>query len=135
VLLTRDPRAGELTPRWRMVTALTWIAVAAALGAVWRTSDQLGLSTWWIGPRGEPNARIVQVLPFVPAVLMTLAAVNHVRHVTWFGLLAAATTVALGVGDLGRIARLGVVEIAIGVAAAAVSLASLTGTYRPLAAG
>lgn len=128
----RAPRAGELSARWRLVTAVTWIAVGVALGAVWRTSDQLGLSTWWIGPRGDPNWITIQLLPFVPAVLMVLATINRVRWLAWMGLVASAAVIAIGVGDLGRVAKLGVIEVLIGAAAAATSLASLTGTYRRL---
>src|SRR5262245_20292217 len=93
----RTPSAGELTAGWRMITGLTWILVVVALGAVWKTSDQLGLSTWWLGPRGAPNSLIVQLLPFLPAVLMVLAAINHVRYVPWFGLAASVLIVVVGV--------------------------------------
>jgi hypothetical protein len=132
VVPIRTPRAGELSSKWRLMTALTWIAVVLALGSVWNVSDQLGLSTWWLGPRGEPRPRVVQLLPFVPAVVMVLAAINHIRQLAWWGVLAAALIVAVGVVDLGYVARLGWVEIAIGVAAGAVSVASRSGTYRPI---
>jgi hypothetical protein len=130
VVHVRPPRSGELTNRWRIITAITWALVVAAIGAVWRVSDQLGLSTWWLGPRGEPQPRIVQLLPFVPGVLMVLIAINRVRHVAIWGLLAASLIVGTGVADLGRVVRLGLLEVTIGAAAAAVSLVSLTGTYR-----
>jgi hypothetical protein len=130
VVQVRPPRSGELTNRWRIITGVTWALVVAAIGAVWRVSDQLGLSTWWLGPRGEPQPRIVQLLPFVPGVLMMLIAINRVRYVAVWGLLAASLIVATGVADLGRVVRLGLLEVMIGAAAAAVSLVSLTGTYR-----
>lgn len=126
----RAPRAGELTAGWRIVTGVTWILVVVALASVWKTSEQLGLSTWWLGPRGQPNSLIVQLAPFVPAVLMVLAAINHVRHLPWFGLAASLLVVVTGVFDLGRVRGLGIVEISIGVAAAIVSVASSVGTYR-----
>jgi hypothetical protein len=130
VVHVRPPRSGELTNRWRIITVITWVLVVAALGAVWHVSDQLGLSTWWLGPRGDPQPRIVQLLPFLPGVLMVLLAINRVRHVAVFGLLAASLMVATGVADLGRVVRLGLLEVLIGAAAAAVSLVSFTGTYR-----
>jgi hypothetical protein len=126
----RTPRPGELTNGWRVVTGITWVFVMVALASVWNVSDQLGLSTWWLGPRGRPNSVLVQVLPFVPAALMLLAAANHVRYLPWYGLAASSTIVATGVVDLTRFTGLGIVEIAIGVAAGVVSLASLTGVYR-----
>jgi len=130
VVHLRPPRSGELTNRWRIITGITWALVVAAIGAVWRVSDQLGLSTWWVGPRGEPQPRIVQLLPFVPGVLMMLIAINRVRYVAVWGLLASSLIVATGIADLGRVVRLGLLEVMIGAAAAIVSLVSLTGTYR-----
>ena len=133
----RTPRAGELTARWRLVTALTWLLVVIGLACVWKTSDQLGLATWWLGPRGEPRSIVVQLLPFVPAVLMVLAAINHVRYLPWFGLVASGLIVLTGAFDVVRFTGLGLLEIAIGVAAAVVSLVSLAGMYRkdPSASG
>ena len=126
----RTPRAGELTAGWRLVTGVTWMLVVVGLGCVWKTSDQLGLSTWWLGPRGEPHSIVIQMLPFVPAVLMVLAAINHVRYLPWFGLLASILIVLMGVFDIVRFTGLGALEVAIGVAAAVVSLVSLAGMYR-----
>lgn len=130
VRLVRTPRAGELTTGWRVVTAITWMMVVVALGCVWKTSDQLGLSTWWLGPRGEPHSIAIRLLPFVPPVLMVLAAVNHVRYLPWIGLAASGLVVLVGVFDVVRFRGLGLLEIAIGVAAAVVSLVSLAGMYR-----
>ena len=104
--------------------------VVVGLGCVWKTSDQLGLSTWWLGPRGEPHSIVVQLLPFVPAVLMVLATINHVRYLPWFGLAASGLIVLTGLFDVVRFTGLGVLEMAIGVAAAVVSLVSLAGMYR-----
>ena len=132
VLFVRAPRAGELTPRWRLVQGVTWICVAVAIGSIWKTTDQLGMSTWWLGPRGEPRPAAVQVLPFAPALVMILMAINHVRHLAWWSLGASALMVAVGVVDLGYKPAIGVLEIAVGAAATLVSLASFVGSYRPI---
>lgn len=132
VLFVRAPRAGELTPRWRLAQAVTWIGVAVAIGSIWKTTDQLGMSTWWLGPRGEPRPAAVQVLPFVPALVMILLAINHVRHLAWWSLGASALVVAVGVVDLGYKPAIGMLEIAVGAAAALVSVASFAGSYRPI---
>jgi hypothetical protein len=131
VLFTRAPRAGESTPGWLLVHSVVWIAAAVAVGSIWKTSDQLGMSTWWLGPRGDPRPIIVQVLPFVPAVAMLLLTINRVRHLAWWGLLASTLMIAVGVVDLGFKVELGLLEIAIGVASALASLASFVGAYRP----
>lgn len=130
VVLSRTPRAGELAPTWRLVTAVSWIAVAVAIGSVWKTSDQLGLSTWWIGPRGQPNPVVVQLLPFAPPLVMIVGAIAQWRRLALSGVVAALAVIAIGLGDVGRVERLGIVEVVIGAAALAVSIASFTGTYR-----
>jgi hypothetical protein len=130
VLPIRAPRPGELAFAWRLLTAVTWIMVITALASVWNVSDQLGHSTWWLGARGEPQPRLVQLLPFVPAVLMVLGAINRIRYLAWSGIAASASVMAVGFADLGRVRNLAFVEISIGVAAALVSAASLIGTYR-----
>lgn len=126
----QPPRPGELTFAWRIVTVATWITVVAAFAAVWNTSVQLGLRTWWLGPRSEPRPIAIRLLPFVPSVLIVLATINRVRRSAVLGLLGAAYLAVIGVVDLGYVRRLGFVELAIAVAAALVSVASFTGTYR-----
>jgi hypothetical protein len=115
------------------VTAGIWIGVIVALAAVWNASVQLGLSTWWLGPRADPQPRVVQFAPFIAPALMLLATINHVRWLAWFGLGAAAVVAGVGIGDLDRVTGLAIVELAIAAAAALASLASLTGTYRSAA--
>lgn len=130
VLLDPPPRPGELTLGWRVVTALTWIAVVLALAGVWNASSQLGLSTWWLGPRGEPQPRLLRLVPFVPSLLMVLGTINNVRWLGRFGIAAALAVGAVGVADLDRVTSIAVTELLIAAAAGAVSIASLTGTYR-----
>jgi hypothetical protein len=127
------PRAGELTNGWRIVTACTWIAVIVAFAAVWNTSVQLGLSTWWLGARAEPRPLFVRLLPFVAPTLMALATFNNARWLAWWGMGAAAVTAAIGLGDLGRVWELAVLELVIAGLALLVAVASLTGTFRPIA--
>jgi hypothetical protein len=76
---------------------------------------------------------VVQLLPFVVPALIVLGALNRVRRLPWVGVLAGAVITVLGVIDLGRVARLGLIEIGIGVLSALVSLASRSGMYRPVA--
>lgn len=129
-LLAHTPRSGELSPGWRIIIVVTWIAVVLAFAAVWNASVQLGLSTWWLGPRGEPKARWVQVSPFVAPVLMVLGTINHIRWLGWWGLGASAVLSVYAIVDFGRVSSIAVAELLIAGLAAAVSIASLTGTYR-----
>lgn len=130
VLLDPPPRRGELTLAWRTVTALAWVGVVLSLAAVWNASVQLGLSTWWLGPRGDPQPRIIQLSPFVAPLLMVLGTINNARWLGWHGLAASGVLVAVALGDVGRVGSIALTELAIAAAAALVSLASLTGTYR-----
>ena len=119
------PRAGELTTGWRIVTACTWIAVIVAFAAVWNTSVQLGLSTWWLGARAEPQPPIVRLSPF----LVPLAHGDRRLRPTlvgwhWLGIGAAAVTAVFGIGDLGRVQGLATLELLIAGIALMVSLAS-----------
>lgn len=133
VRLVEPPRAGELATGWRIVTACLWISVIVAFAAVWSTSVQLGLSTWWLGPRADPQSPIIRLSPFVAPLLMTIAAFTNVRRLAWYGMGAALVTAVFGLVDLGRVPRIAVVELIIAGLAFVVSAASLTGTYRPAA--
>lgn len=126
----RPPRPGDLSLGWRAITAGVWIGVVVGLAAVWNASVQLGLSTWWLGPRAEPRPTVVQFTPFVAPVLMLLATINQIRWLAWWGLAAAAVVAGFAAGDIGRVSSLAVVEFTIAGAAALVSIASFTGTYR-----
>lgn len=129
-MILLDPRPGHLTPAWRLAVAVAWIGVVLALAGVWNASTQLGLSTWWLGPRGDPQPRLVQLSPFLAPLLMVLGAVYQVRWLGWFGLVASGVVAGFGIGDLGRVDSIAVTELVVAGAAAAVSVASLTGTFR-----
>jgi hypothetical protein len=129
------PRPGDLTIGWRAVTAGIWIGVVLGFAAVWNASVQLGLSTWWLGARAEPQPIAVRFSPFIAPVLVLLATINHIRWMGWIGLGASFVVAAFGVGDIGRVSSLAYIELAIAAAAAIASVASLTGTYRAPASG
>ncbi|CAN5364589.1 hypothetical protein BH23ACT3_BH23ACT3_22990 [soil metagenome] len=125
-----EVRPGELTAGWSVVFGLGWLAVGVAMAAVWTASRQLGLSTWWLGPTADPRPIFVNVLPFVAPLLFVASAMKRVRYLPWFGLVGAAATAVVGIGDFGRVRGFGLVELLIAAAAAAVSLASFAGMYR-----
>ncbi len=123
-------RPGQLTPGWRLTVVATWVLATLGWMAAWKSSRELGLSTWWLGPSSDPQPFFLMLLPFVPPVTMIVLAVQNSRHLAWWGLAASAVGAAIAVGDLGRVVRLGIVELAIAAATAAVSVASLSGRYR-----
>ena len=124
------PQAGQLTNGWRFVTGLGWAFVIVAYTAVWKTSRELGLNTWWLGPLGDPQPAFVTMLPFIAPLVMVLFTVNNSRLIPWLGLAAAAVLGAIAGFDLVKVPRLGLVELAIASAGALLAVASLAGRYR-----
>lgn len=109
---------------------VAWLLILLAYTGVWKASRELGLATWWLGPTGAPGPLPVILLPFAAPAVMIVAALNNSRRLPWYGLVASAVGVLIGLGDLGDVRRLGLVELAIAAAGAAVSVASLAGRYR-----
>lgn len=112
------------------LTACLWGFVFLALTGVWKASQELGLATWWLGPFSEPNSPVLRLLPFYAPTAMVIASVSNLRWLPWAGLGASAVTMVIGAVDLGEVRRLGLVELAVGAAAAAFSLASFAAMYR-----
>jgi hypothetical protein len=126
----RGPRPGQLTPLWRVATVATWVLVFVAWTGVWKASRELGVATWWLGPDGDPQPVFVSLLPFVAPLAMVLLALNNVRRLPWYGLAAAAVCAVIGIVDLSYVRRLGVAEIVIAGAGAAVAVGGFGGAYR-----
>jgi hypothetical protein len=124
------PVAGQLTNGWRLVTGLGWAFVIVAYAAVWKTSYELGLSTWWLGPFGDPRPAFVTMLPFVAPLVMVLLALNNSRWLPWAGLAAAAILALIALFDLSRVPRLALIELAIAAAGAMLAVAGFAGRYR-----
>lgn len=129
------PVAGELTTAWRIVTALVWAGVFVAFIAVWKTSVELGMSTWWLGPLGDPMPAAVRMLPYVPPTLMVVVTLSSNRFVPYAGLIASAVLTVVGIVDLtnttgSAVPRIGLVELAIALAGWLVSIAGFAGRYR-----
>ncbi|MET0577494.1 MAG: hypothetical protein ABW122_02460 [Ilumatobacteraceae bacterium] len=127
------PRAGQLTPGWRLVTGTTWVMVFVAYTGAWKVSRELGLATWWLGPISEPQPFFVMLAPFAAPAAMVVANLNNSRRLPWYGLAASLVGVAVGLADLDHVRRLAYVELAIAGAAALVSIASFSGVYRAVA--
>jgi hypothetical protein len=121
---------GHLTSGWRVVTGTVWGLAFVCFIAVWKTSRELGVHTWWLGPAGEPAAWPVSLLPFVGPIAMIVLAVNNVRWIPWFGLAATAASALVAVPDVAKAPRLAVVEFSIATAGALASIAGLSGRYR-----
>jgi hypothetical protein len=133
VLRQDEPKPGQLSLPWRIITFALWTGVILGFASVWNASVQLGLSTWWLGPRGAPQPRLVQLSPFFVPILMLLATINHVKRLGVIGMFAAVAIAAFAVPDLGEFSSIAGLELALAVVAGLVSAASQSGTYRPAA--
>lgn len=109
---------------------ITWVAVVLAWSSVWNASVQLGEPTWWLGTRATPTSPLIRLAPLVGPVAVLIGTILNVRWIAWVGVVGALVFGAYAVADLGVALQLGLIEVAISVAALAVSLAALTGTYR-----
>jgi hypothetical protein len=105
------------------------VLVIVALTGVWNASRQLGVALWWLGPDGEPQPVFITLLPFLAPLVVIVLVLNNVRLLPWLGLAAAVVTSAFGIVDLGYVRRLGIVELVIAAAGAAVAVAGFGGTY------
>jgi hypothetical protein len=106
------------------------MGIVLVFAATWNASRQLGLPTWWLGPVDHQRPLYVILLPFIAPLVIIAAVGNRVRYVPWVGVLGAVATAGVGLGDLGRVRGLGVVELIAAAAALLVSVASLSGMYR-----
>jgi hypothetical protein len=121
---------GQLTTAWRAMMVTTWVGAFVAYLAVWKASEELGIGTWWLGPRSSPQPVIVRLIPFIVIAGFAILASYNVRRVPPLGLLGGAALAAIAVPDLSRSTGLAAIEFAIAGAVLVVSLAAFTGIYR-----
>lgn len=128
-------RPGRMRAPWRVVLSIAWGVAILALSSVWQVSVQIGHSTWWLGPAGEPNSIVVQLLPFYGPIIVLLLIIINVRGLSWWAALFALGQIAVGAFDLPVYRNLGLLEITIGSLLAVISLASTAGRVgKPSAA-
>jgi hypothetical protein len=123
-------RPGQLSPGWRLAFGIGWALIIIGYAAVWESSRVIGLSTWWLGADAEPRMILIQLLPFYGPILVTIAAISNWRYLPYLGIGVACVGAAIGIGDLGRVEWLAVVELVLAGAGLCISLAALAGMYR-----
>lgn len=126
----RSPQAGELVVAWRVAVTATWLLAFLAELAVWKTSEEIGIATWWLGPGSDPQPAVVRLVPFaIPTALLLLVSCP-LRKLPWMSLAGALVLALIAVPDFSRAVGLALIEMTIAAAAAVVSVAAFTGTYR-----
>jgi hypothetical protein len=108
----------------------TWVAVFVAYMAVWKASEEIGIATWWLGPRSNPQPLLIRLVPFLVIAVCGILASYNLRYLPAIGLGGAAVLTGIAVADLSRSTGLAVIEFTIAGAVALVSAASFTGMYR-----
>jgi hypothetical protein len=111
---------------------LGWLAVIVGFAAVWGVSRQLGLPTWWLGPRAQPQPWFLSLVPFALPVIVIAGTTTRARWLPWLGLAAAALLALVAAGDLGSFKSIAVVQFALAGAAGLISIAAWSGMYRAL---
>ena len=112
-----------------MVVA-TWVGVFVAYLAVWKASEELGIATWWLGPRSNPQPIVIRLVPFVVTAVFGVLASYNLRRLPTIGLVGAVVLAGIAAPDLSRSSGLATIEFTIAGAVALVSAASFTGMYR-----
>jgi hypothetical protein len=116
-------------PRWRLTLLLGWSLIGVALGALWAASEQVGQAPWWLLAT-TPGYPLVAVVPFAPVVAMVLLTLIDPPRLISLGLLCSLVIVIVGLGDLPGVRGIGIVVIALGCSAAALTMAALAGRGR-----
>jgi hypothetical protein len=116
------------TQTWRVIMLLGWVGGVLGYSTVWAVSRQIGLPTWWLGPRSQPNPIYIVSLPFVLPVLMLLAISFNLKRLPIYGVLAACGSFVIAAGDAQTQPGLAIIQVAISIGLLCTSLAALIGT-------
>jgi hypothetical protein len=106
-----------------------WVGGILGYSTIWAVSRQIGLPTWWLGPRSTPNPPYLVALPFVlPAVMLIMIALN-LRRIALYGVIAALASVSFAALDAATQPGLAIAQLAISVGLLSTSLAALIGGF------
>ncbi len=126
---------GQFTVAWQIMVSASWTAAFFAFAAVWKTSEEVGIGTWWLGPRAQPEPVFVRILPFLITLLLGMLAVYNVRRAAWLG-IAGSILLAVGAAfDMSRSGGLAAIEFTIAGSMLLVSIGAAFGAVRQDSAG
>ncbi|MEM1332667.1 MAG: hypothetical protein AAGG08_04335, partial [Actinomycetota bacterium] len=89
----------ELTFGWRALLGLGWTAGFFAYAAVWQASVQLGIATWWLGPRAQPTPALIRLLPFIICLAIGLVVAYGLRRTSEIAIGGSVLLLAGAVPD------------------------------------
>ncbi|MFK8023117.1 MAG: hypothetical protein AB8G26_04050 [Ilumatobacter sp.] len=128
------PNAGQQLAEsggWRLALGVTWVLAFFAYASVWQASVEIGIRTWWVGPRAQPTPTIVRFIPFLLCIVMTTLMITLHRRIAIVSAAGAVAAAAIAIPDFDRTTSLGVVEVAIAALILLVSASAYAGRYRP----
>ena len=126
----REPRVGDLTAGWRILMIAAWIMVFFSYAAVWKASDEIGIGTWWLGPRSQPQPMLVRILPFAITLMLGLLAISNTRRVALASIVGSFAIAGIAVFDMSRSGGLAAIEFAIAGSMLLVSFGALAASSR-----
>ncbi len=127
-------RDGQLTAAWRITVTVAWVGAFLAYLGVWKASEEIGIATWWLGPRSNPQPIWIRLVPFAIIAVVGILASYNVGRLPWIGLGGSIALAVIAAGDFSRSGGLATIEFAIAGAVALVSLGSFSGVCRAAAA-
>lgn len=125
-----DAEVGQLTAGWSTVFWIGWLLIAASFAAIWFSSRQVGLSTWWLGPATDPQLILITLLPFTVPLALAAAGYTAQRWLPWWGIGGAAFVAAIGAFDVVRVPGYAAIEFGLAIAGLFISLACFAGVFR-----
>lgn len=123
-------RPGQLTVGWQIMLAACWTAAFFAFAAVWKTSQEIGIGTWWLGARSQPQPIAIRIVPFALTLAVGMVALYNIRRTAW---VSAGASIAIAVGaafDMSRSGGLAAIEFAIAGSMLLVSIGAALGAIR-----
>jgi hypothetical protein len=117
----------QLSRGWFRIGLVTWVGALFALAATAITSRTVGKPTWWLGPSTDPSSFLTLLVPVTLTVAPAVVIVLAPRIATRAGLACAAGIAVMALFDAGDSPGVALVEAAIAVAGAAISVALRAG--------
>ncbi len=121
---------GDLVASWRVAIVVTWALVVFAYSAVWKTSVELGIGTWWLGARSDPQPFLVRLIPFAVAIGFGMVSSFRLKRLPDTTVLGAFVLAAIALPDYSRSIGLANVEMLIAGAVLLVGLGAFTGVVK-----
>jgi hypothetical protein len=123
-------RPGDLALSWRIMLGLAWLVAFFAYAAIWQASVQIGISTWWIGPRAQPTNVAIRLIPFVLVLVVALCVIYNTAKLLRSSFIGVLLCAAIALPDFSRSTGLAVAELVIPVMLGLVTAAAMSGRYQ-----